>query len=68
MAKYKITDIEALEKEYPNAVIVSRMPNRALIGKMVRAAVLLGHTLPGVEIASESDTLADVPAHFNKKD
>ena len=58
--KYKITDIEALEKAYPKAVITVRTPDRAMVTKLVRAAEVLGQTIPGIEMP-KPDVLADIP-------
>lgn len=65
MTEYKITDLAALEQKYPDAVVTVRTANRAYITKLVKAALVLGVDIPGIELAP--DTLKDIPEHFRKK-
>lgn len=60
---YKITDINALEKAYPDAVHVVKTPNRVEIGQLWRAATKLGATIPGIEAVETDDMLESIPKH-----
>lgn len=66
---YKVTDIDALAAAYPQAVVTVRSINRAELGKLLRAAGVLGQKLPGVEVLdTEKEPLADIPEHFKTKE
>lgn len=72
MAKYnyKVTDIDALAEKYPQAVVTIKSPNRQELGKLVRASMILGAPIPGVEVMVvppaqlDLEELAAVPNHM----
>lgn len=60
---YKVTDMEALEKACPNAVQTIRTLNRPAIGRLFKAALEVGMTVPGLEVIENEDVLRDIPKH-----